>query len=157
LFTKQAVSFTSDPYVVGEITIAFNPDATMAALGGQNGFELVSVVGGRKGETKWDTKKLATVWGTAAAFSPDNQVVALGLDNGAVYLLNEYTGEKLAQYEIGGRVTGLNYNLDGSLLAAISTSGAKIIQLDSGHISEIGAYHLGMLMTWFSALMVKNC
>ena len=140
---EQAASFTSAPSVRGLITMEFNADATLAALGGQYGFELVSLNGGRRGETKWDTLKWASGWGTAASFSPDGQVVALGFDDGIVYLLNANTGEKLASYVMGGMVQGLDYNPDGSLLAAISTTGAKVIQLANGKTSGIGGVSPG--------------
>ena len=140
---EQTARFTSAPSTQGLITMAINADATLAALGGQNGFELVSLAGGRKGETKWDTSKLAFSWGTAAAFSPDGQDVALGFENGMVYLLNANSGEKLETYAIGGEVNGLNFNPDGSLLAAISTTGTKVIQVKSGQTSDIGSVSPG--------------
>lgn len=142
---KQATSFPSAPSVQGLITMAFNADATLAALGGQNGFELVSLVGGRKSETKWDTSKWASLWGTAAAFSPDGQIVALGFADGIVYLLNTNKGEQLATYAIGGQVQGLNFNPDGSLLATVSTTGGKVIQLETGQASAIGGVSPGLV------------
>jgi|GEM_PF-5909219 len=142
---EQAASFPSSSYVRGLITMAINTDASLAALGGQGGFELVSLAKGRKGETKWDTSKWASVWGTAAAFSPDGKVVALGFADGIVYLVNTNTGEKFEQYMIGGMVTGLNYNFDGSLLAAISTTSTKLIKLQSNQVSEIGGMSPGVV------------
>ena len=64
----------------------FNSDATLLALGGQDGFDLVSLVDGRIGETKWHTSLGGMGW--AASFSPDGQVVAFGFNTGVLYLFN---------------------------------------------------------------------
>ena len=71
-------------------------------------------------------------------------MVALGnWYDGLVYLLNANTGKKLATYPIGGKVESMDYNSDGSLLAVVSNSGAKVIHLESGQASEIGGVSPG--------------
>jgi WD40 repeat protein len=59
--------------------------------------------------------------------------------------LNANTGEKLATYPIGGSVESMDYSSDGSLLAVVSTTGAKVIQLASGQTSEIGGVSPGLV------------
>ena len=61
----QVASFTSNPSLRGLITIEFNANATLAALGGEEGFDLVSLNGNQIGDTKWHT---SLSWGEPQLF-----------------------------------------------------------------------------------------
>ena len=87
----------------------------------------------------------SSAWGTAAAFSQiASQVVPWFPGWHRLFVEYKYWRKTGGLYN-GGQVQGLTSNPDNSRRAAISTTGAKVIQIKSGQASEIGGVSPGLV------------
>jgi WD40 repeat protein len=133
---KDTEEFTHDKRVAGLITLAFSPDYKLAALGGQNGVETVSLDNGKFVSSLWSK---SYGWGMSVSFSSDGKLLAVGFDQGQVKLFNTITGEEMNSASLGSQVLAMNFNSDGSFLAATtSDTGSYIIDAQSFKATKIG-------------------
>ncbi len=142
----------------GAITVAFEPRAALALVGGGYGFRLLQVGAAGQAQTLWDTTGLADEWGTAAAFAPDGRTAALGFRSGKILVITVGTREVLHTSQPGMFIKGLSFHPDGSQLAYVSQAGVGIIDLlgdaaprelgtqSMGEISSVALSHDGSML-----------
>ncbi len=100
--------------------MAFSPDGTVLATGGENSVSLWEVRSGR------EIRRLPQIKGRAfrVAFSPDGRLLAAGGDYQTVHLWETATGKEI--YRVRGHrasVAALAFSPDGKMLASASTDG----------------------------------
>jgi len=128
----------------GAISVAFEPNASLALVGGGYGFRLLHVGATGQAQTLWDTSGVADEWGTAAAFAPDGRTAALGFQSEKVLVVDVGTREILHTSQPGVFIKGLSFHPDGSQLAYVSQAGVGIIDLRGGSAPrELGTHSMG--------------
>lgn len=106
--------------------VAFSPDGSILASGGENGVVILWDVASRE-PIRQVTREPSTV--LSLAFSPDGKLLAIPDRNGAIRLWNGVTGESVGRPLIGHSdwVYSLAFSPDGSILASESADDTIIL------------------------------
>ncbi len=112
---KNAAMWKTDGFLPSGRGLEVSPDGNRAAHVSPFAVTLFDVETGKE-----LIRRNARIGGTAAAFSPNSEILAITTASGTVVLIDAITGERLPQSpDLIGTVSGLTFSADGRKLAAV--------------------------------------
>jgi WD40 repeat protein len=138
--TRNEEKILSNPKINGNISVAFSIDGQIAALGGQDGLQLVDTL--NFNHMIWNSEKNINglFWGAAVAFSPDGKIVAAS-GTGKVIFFDVEKATIIHSLPISDDIQEISYSPDGNRLALIGSTGLRIIEIRKDYeIQDIGDF-----------------